>query len=252
MKTPCPSDELDLLARGALPPLPTQRLLAHLRGCAACRDELAWRRAERLLADEHARRRAPLARALPRGRRPGRVGPLEGAARLAAGRRRRARRARGSGGGDRVVAAAEPAPVRAGRRHRAPRTPGVGGPGPLERAAPITLRELTVARPVARPATLSLSVGEATVDVGPCGGGEVHVTVSDTPHGALALRAQPGPGGRGERVELRADEGSVLESGRAHVLVPRGTRLEVTTSAGEQFVTEVTAPTRVGGAGRPP
>jgi putative zinc finger protein len=252
MKTTCPDDGLEALARGELAPLPAQRLLAHLRGCATCRDELAWLRAERLLADEHAREDEPLRPEIWRAV-AGRVGP--------AGGRRAPFALRPAPALAFVALAAALAIVSWRRSHTGapapagnlvlPEPPAASSPA-VDSAAPepVALKALNVSKPVARPTTLSLSVGDATVDVGLCGGSYVNVTVSDTRHDAIALDARPGAGGRGERVELRVDGGSLLESGQARILVPRGTRLEVTTAAGEQFVTEVTAPTRVVGAAR--
>ncbi|HEU4534880.1 MAG TPA: zf-HC2 domain-containing protein [Polyangiaceae bacterium] len=255
MKTPCPSDQLDALARGELTPLPAQRLLAHVRGCAACRSELAWLRAERRLADEHARDDASPPPELWHA-----VASRVGLAPV------KARRAVRPAHGVLLVALASAAlAIASWPRPRPPALAPDGGsivrPEPPPPAAlassrpapePVVLRALNVSKAVARPITLSLGVGEATVDVSPCGGNEVSVTLSDTRHDSLSLQTRPGPGGRGERVELLVDDGLRLESGQARVSVPRGTRLEVITSAGEQFVTEVTATTRVVGAGRPP
>jgi hypothetical protein len=244
MKAPCPNAELEALARGELAPLPARRLLSHVRGCATCRDELAWLRAERRLADEHARGEGPPPPELWRS--------IEGRLAPAAGARRAARPAYGA-----LLAAAGVALALASWPRARPAPPAAAGhdvvrPEPLPSAppsvggaapAPAPLRTLTASRPVARPATLSLRVGDAAVEVSGCGGGDVSVTVSETRHDALALRAEPGPGGRGERVELRADGGPRLESGRARVSVPRGTRLEVITASGERFVTDVTTST---------
>jgi hypothetical protein len=67
MKGPCNSSDLEALALGELAPEQAQAVLEHASGCQACRDELAWLRAERDLMARRARQKDDLPPELWRG-----------------------------------------------------------------------------------------------------------------------------------------------------------------------------------------
>jgi anti-sigma factor RsiW len=60
----CSSDDLEALARGELDPARAAEVEAHATRCAACKHELTWLRAERLLLDGRRARQAQLAPSL--------------------------------------------------------------------------------------------------------------------------------------------------------------------------------------------
>jgi len=102
-------------------------------------------------------------------------------------------------------------------------------PNPVPPPEPVVLNAVLQTR---RPITFAISSDAARIELEPCRGRFVNVTVLGGPAAALSLAEIDG----GRRVEPRFDGGAVLHGGVAHILVPADTHLIVTSSAGPVVV----------------
>jgi hypothetical protein len=84
-----------------------------------------------------------------------------------------------------------------------------------------------------------ISADAGRLEVEPCRGRFVNVTVLDSPHQRLELVV------RDRRVELRFDGGGVMASGVAHILVPADTHLVLSTRSGPVVVRGLGGPLRI-------
>jgi hypothetical protein len=194
-------------------------------------NELAWRRLEDRLVQAHAAAEPPLRPALWRG--------VE--AKLVARPRRR-----GAWLALAVVAVAASVAVwflPADRPALAPPAPvvepvvaPVPPPVPVPAAPSIVLNQVLETR-AARTVVIAADAGR--IEVEPCRGRFVNVTVLDSPHRTLALVE------RGRRVDVELDGGAVLAGGVAHVLVPADTHLIITTKSGPVLVRGLGGPLEI-------
>jgi hypothetical protein len=90
-----------------------------------------------------------------------------------------------------------------------------------------------------RAVTFAMTADAGRIEVEPCLGRFVNVTVLDSPHRVLRLAVQ------GRRVEARLDEGAVLAAGVAHVLVPADTHLVISTRSGPVVVRGLGGPIEI-------
>ncbi|HEY0989624.1 MAG TPA: hypothetical protein VGD80_21290 [Kofleriaceae bacterium] len=104
-----------------------------------------------------------------------------------------------------------------------------------DRAA-VTLNEVVE---TTRAVTFVMTADTARIEVEPCLGRFVNVTVLDSPHRVLRLVVQR------RRVEARLDEGGVLAAGVAHVLVPADTHLVISTRSGPVVVRGLGGPIEI-------
>jgi hypothetical protein len=91
----------------------------------------------------------------------------------------------------------------------------------------------------ARAVTFVMAADAGRIEIEPCRGRFVNVTVLDSPHRSLEL-AQTG-----RRVEVRLDGGALLASGVAHVLVPADTHLILSTRSGPIVVRGLGGPMEI-------
>jgi hypothetical protein len=87
--------------------------------------------------------------------------------------------------------------------------------------------------------TVVISADAGRVEVEPCRGRFVNVTVLDSPHQRLELAL------RDRRVELRFDGGTVMAGGVAHILVPADTHLVLSTRSGPVVVRGLGGPLEI-------
>lgn len=116
------------------------------------------------------------------------------------------------------------------------RAPDVVAPAPPAPAPAMVLNQVLEPR---GPVTVVIAATAGRIEVEPCRGRFVNVTVLDSPHHRLALVAQ------GRRVEVRLDDGAVLEGGVAHVLVPADTHLVIATQTGDVVVRGLGGPMEI-------
>jgi hypothetical protein len=90
-----------------------------------------------------------------------------------------------------------------------------------------------------RAVTFAIAADAGRIEVEPCKGRFVNVTVLDSPHRALQLVV------RERRVEARFDGGALLASGVAHVLVPADTHLIIATRSGPVVVRGLGGPMEI-------
>lgn len=118
----------------------------------------------------------------------------------------------------------------------APAEPGhvaeVGAPGPQRRL----LNQVMETR---GPVTVVIQAGAGRVEVEPCGGRFVNATVLGSSHSELALVERRG------RIAVELDGGLAMADGVAHVMVPRDTRLIITTHSGGVVVRGLGGPLQV-------
>src|SRR6185436_2535874 len=86
--------------------------------------------------------------------------------------------------------------------------------------------------------TFVMTADAGRIEVEPCLGRFVNVTVLDSPHRALQLVVE------GRRVEARLDEGALL-AGVAHVMVPADTHLVISTRSGPVVVRGLGGPMEI-------
>jgi hypothetical protein len=228
-------------------------------------NELDWRRLERRMIEAHVAADPPLSREIWRG-----VEALLADRRPA---RRKLRLALGvvvlaaaavvlwllprMQGGEPVTRSAEPSAATASNaptgETRA--TPGegssgsVGSSGPAagstgassgtarapELVPPVTLNQILEPKGAV---TFVMSAHAGRIEIEPCRGRFVNVTVLDSPHRTLALIA------RDRRVEVQLD-GGALTSGVAHILVPADTHLVLETRSGPIVVRGLGGPIEI-------
>lgn len=217
-------------------------------------DELAWRRLEQRMAADHAAGDPPLPPELWRGV----------AARIAAPRPQSRSTGRLALGAIVLAAAAGVAlwylPPRAGSvQATAPTAERIAaGSAPDEPAIPATTASTpvpssvpppppppAVSRPPLNqvletegPVTVVITSDAGRIEVEPCRGRFVNVTVLDSSHRRLALRQ------RARRVDVAFD-GGALADGVAHVLVPSDTHLVISTKRGDVIVRGLGGPLEV-------
>jgi hypothetical protein len=90
-----------------------------------------------------------------------------------------------------------------------------------------------------RAVTFAIAADAGRIEIEPCLGRFVNMTVLDSPHRALRLVAQ------GRRVEARFDDGAVLAAGVAHVMVPADTHLIISTRSGPVVVRGLGGPMEI-------
>jgi hypothetical protein len=211
--------------------------------------ERDWQRFERKLIDAHIAADAPLSDKIWRG--------VESA--LTA---RRSRRGAGVALGAVVLAAAaivalwflpaEPPWWRVGEARVDQAGSAVGGPAAIAvgeaaatRSAPDVAGARTAGPPLnqvlepARAVTFVMAADAGRIEIEPCRGRFVNVTVLDSPHRSLELVQS------GRRVEVRLDGGALLASGVAHVLVPADTHLILSTRSGPIVVRGLGGPMEI-------
>jgi hypothetical protein len=103
-------------------------------------------------------------------------------------------------------------------------------------ASAVTLNQVVE---TTRAVTFAIAADAGRIEVEPCLGRFVNVTVLDSPHRALRLVAQ------GRRVEARFDDGAVLAAGVAHVMVPADTHLIISTRSGPVVVRGLGGPMEI-------
>lgn len=91
----------------------------------------------------------------------------------------------------------------------------------------------------ARAVTFVMAADAGRIEIEPCRGRFVNVTVLDSPHRSLELAQS------GRRVEVRLDGGALLASGVAHVLVPADTHLILSTRSGAIVVRGLGGPMEI-------
>jgi hypothetical protein len=91
----------------------------------------------------------------------------------------------------------------------------------------------------ARAVTFVMAADAGRIEIEPCRGRFVNVTVLDSPHRSLELVQS------GRRVEVRLDGGALLASGVAHVLVPADTHLILSTRSGPIVVRGLGGPMEI-------
>jgi hypothetical protein len=107
----------------------------------------------------------------------------------------------------------------------------------------------TAARPLnqviepTRAVTFVMAADAGRIEIEPCRGRFVNVTVLGSPHRSLELAVE------GQRVEVRLDGGAMLASGVAHVLVPADTHLVLSTRSGPIVVRGLGGPMEIDSQG---
>jgi hypothetical protein len=197
-------------------------------------NELAWRQREKQLVEAHAAADPPLSPDIWRG--------VE--ARLA----QVDRRPRGRVAWLAMAVAAVAAAVALWwlpRESRAPVVPLVAPvlpppivipPPPSPPAPSVVLNQVLE---TTGPVTVAITADAGRLEIEPCRGRFVNITLLDSPHQRLAIVE------RNHRLELELDAGQVLTSGVAHILVPADTHLILTTRSGPVVVRGLGGPLEV-------
>jgi hypothetical protein len=196
-------------------------------------NELAWRRLEQKLVGEHAAVDPPLSPAIWRG--------IEAA--VAAPPARRAWLAMGLV----VLAAAGVALWYLPREPReTPSVPAIAPPAPAPAPPPPepvrTPEPAVVLNQVVEPrvaVTFVITADAGRLELEPCRGRFVNVTVLDSPHRQLELVE------RGRRVEARFDGSPTMAGGVAHILVPADTHLVISMRTGAVVVRGLGGPMEI-------
>ncbi len=199
-------------------------------------NDLAWRRLEHRLVEAHAAADPPLSPEVWRG--------VEAA--LAT---RPARRGRRLAMGIVVLVAAgvalwflpakQSAPVAVVTQPVAPPEPVVAPPVRVPEPPPPPAVVLNQVLDTRGPVTFAIVTDAGRVELEPCRGRFVNVTVLDSPHRSLELVA------RDRRVDVRLDGGAVMTGGVAHILVPADTHLIVSTRSGSVVVRGLGGPMEI-------
>jgi hypothetical protein len=212
--------------------------------------EIDWRRLEQRLAGDHAAADPPLSPAVW-----SRVDARIAAARAGRPPRRRAWLAAAAAATAVLVAgvaalwlvrpapvevAAVPAPRPAPTVTPAP-APAPPAPPPATPPRPPSIVLNQVIEPRAQ-VTVAITADAGRIEIEPCRGRFVNVTVLDSSHRSLALVE------RDRRVELRFDRGPVMADGVAHVLVPADTHLVIATRSGAVVVRGLGGPIEIDSA----
>jgi hypothetical protein len=87
--------------------------------------------------------------------------------------------------------------------------------------------------------TFALSVDAGRIELEPCRGRFVNVTLLDSPHHQIELHQ------RDRRVEVALDGGTVMRGGVAHILVPADTHLVLSTRRGAVVVRGLGGPMEI-------
>ncbi|HSS02841.1 MAG TPA: hypothetical protein VLM79_37525 [Kofleriaceae bacterium] len=114
-------------------------------------------------------------------------------------------------------------------------TPSVAAAAGVRVAGPPLNQVLEPARAV----TFVMAADAGRIEIEPCRGRFVNVTVLDSPHRSLELVQS------GRRIEVRLDGGAQLASGVAHVLVPADTHLILSTRTGPIVVRGLGGPMEI-------
>lgn len=202
-------------------------------------NELAWRRLEHKLAEDHAAADPPLSPAIWRGVETALAAPP-------------ARRGVWLALGVVVLAAAglvlwlSPRPVPAPSPPATVPVVQLPAPPPVPPAPPapppVPAEPAQVLNQVIEPrgtVTFAIASDAGRIEIEPCRGRFVNVTVLDSPHHRLELVE------RGRRVEVRFDGGPALAAGVAHILVPADTHVVVATRSGAVIVRGLGGPMEI-------
>jgi hypothetical protein len=120
-----------------------------------------------------------------------------------------------------------------------PPPPSISSTGSNEESSAKPAPALNQVIETTRTVTFAIAADAGRIEVEPCLGRFVNVTVLDSPHRALRLVAQ------GRRVEARFDDGAVLAAGVAHVMVPADTHLIISTRSGPVVVRGLGGPMEI-------
>jgi len=112
-------------------------------------------------------------------------------------------------------------------------------PAPIAPPAPPPVAVLNAVLEPRAPITLVMSVDDGRIELEPCRGRFVNVTLLEGPHQRLELREQD------RRVEVTLDGGPIMRGGVAHILVPADTRLELSTRRGAVVVRGLGGPMQI-------
>jgi hypothetical protein len=203
-------------------------------------NELAWRRLEQKLAGEHATADPPLQPAIWRGVEAALAAPparrgvwlaLAGVVLAAAG----------------LVLWLSPGPGPASPPAPpvalpAPAPAPVAPPVPAPMPVPVNPGPPRVLNQVVEPAgsvTFVIASDAGRIEIEPCRGRFVNVTVLDSPHQRLELVE------RGRRVDVRFDGDPAMAGGVAHILVPADTHVIVTTRSGPVIIRGLGGPIEI-------
>ena len=112
-------------------------------------------------------------------------------------------------------------------------------PSPVTVPPPVTVPQLQIALQTQGAVTFAISVDAGRIELEPCRGRFVNVTLLDGPHHRITLDQSSG------RVEVGLDGGKVMRGGVAHILVPADTHLVLSTRRGDVVVRGLGGPMEI-------
>ncbi len=200
-------------------------------------NELDWRRLENRLVEAHRAADPPLSPVVWRG-----------VARAQAGRG--PRRGLWLAMGASVLAAAAAVALWSLPETTPPPSPAMPQPSPSVMPAPApapapppveppTVPLLNIVLETRGAVTFALSVDAGRIELEPCRGRFVNITLLDSPHRQIELHQ------RERRVEVALDGGAVMRGGVAHILVPADTHLVLSTRRGAVIVRGLGGPMEI-------